>query len=526
VFADARGVPGGSLITADVCIVGAGAAGITIARELRTRRLRVVVLESGGFAPDEVTQRLYAGEVRERPYFALEAERTRTRCFGGSTHRWAGECRPLDSLDFEPREWVPDSGWPFGLAHLLPFYDRAQTVCQLGPFAYAGADWSARGADLIPFHGERVLSRALHYSPPTRFGEVYRDEIGQAGTVVAYLGANVVDLETPTPPDRVKTVRVACLSGSTFRVQARAFVLCAGGVENARLLLMSNSVQPAGLGNAHDQVGRYFMEHLYLDRAATILARGASVGDFYTSGRCWAGRRVRGVLALGPEVQRRERLTNFCAFIVEEEPREALAWCWSLLAALRRRPGRPGALAQLRNAVAFVGTAAAARARAAGSGRRGERRPMRLYALKQAMEQAPNPGSRIVLGQERDQLGCPRVALHWRLTAVDKRSAHRAHEILGEELTRAGAGRFRSSLGREVDPWPSELRGARHHMGTTRMHPDPRRGVVDADCRVHGIANLYVAGSSVFPTSGTANPTLTIVALALRLADHLIRLFG
>jgi len=136
------------------------------------------------------------------------------------------------------------------------------------------------------------------------------------------------------------------------------------------------------------------------------------------------------------------------------------------------------------------------------------------------MEQAPNPASRVVLGHERDRLGCPRVSLAWSLTAIDKHTMHRAHEILDEELRRAAVGRLHSAQGRESDPWPSGLRGARHHMGTTRMHPDPRRGVVDADGRVHGVVNLYVAGSSVFPTSGSANPTLTIVALAIRLAQH------
>lgn len=141
------------------------------------------------------------------------------------------------------------------------------------------------------------------------------------------------------------------------------------------------------------------------------------------------------------------------------------------------------------------------------------------------MEQAPNRESRVVLGHDRDSLGCPRVILRWQLSAIDKHTAHRAHEILGEELRRAGIGRLRSSLGREDDPWPAGLRGARHHMGTTRMHSDPRRGVVDRDGRVHGIANLYVAGSSVFPTSGAANPTLTILALSLRLAEHVKHLF-
>ena len=510
-FVDARTVPDGSLVEADVCIVGAGAAGITIARELRARSLRMVLLESGWFTPDPATQSLYAGEIDGRRYFPLDS--ARTRHFGGTTNEWAGECRPLDALDFEQRDWVRDSGWPFGLAHLLPFYEKAQSLCQLGPFAYTAADWHEEGVRPIAVHGERIRSHAFHYSPPTRFGEVYRDDVARATDITAYLGANAVDLETLTPPAQVSGVRVACLSGSGFRVKARVFILAAGGIENARLLLMANSVQPAGLGNSHDQVGRYFMEHLYLDRAATILARDGSISDFHTSGHWSGGRRVRGILGLSPDLQRRERLTNYCAVLDVEPPRWAGRVWRSLLRALRRGPASAGVLAHLRTDL--IRTAVAARLNIAG------REPsVRRYLVKNVMEQAPNPESRIVLGSDRDQVGCPRVVLRWRLTAIDKRTAHRAHEILEEDLGRAGIGHLRSELGKEGDPWPSTLRGARHHMGTTRMHADPRRGVVDADCRVHGIANLYIAGSSVFPTSGSANPTLTVVALALRLAEY------
>jgi len=510
-FVDARTVPGGSLVEADVCIVGAGAAGITIARELSARSLRMALLESGWFTPDPATQSLYAGAIDGRRYFPLDS--ARTRHFGGTTNEWAGECRPLDALDFEQRDWVPDSGWPFGLAHLLPFYEKAQSICQLGPFAYTAADWHEEGVRPIAVHGERIRSHAFHYSPPTRFGEVYWDDVARATDITAYLGANAVDLETLTPPAQVSGVRVACLSGSGFRVKARVFILAAGGIENARLLLMANSVQPSGLGNSHDQVGRYFMEHLYLDRAAIILARDGSISDFYTSGHWSGGQRVRGILGLSPDLQRRERLTNYCAVLDVEPPRWAGRVWRSLLRALRQGPASAGVLAHLRTDL--IRTAVAARLNIAG------REPsVRRYLVKNVMEQAPNPESRIVLGPDRDQVGCPRVVLRWRLTAIDKRTAHRAHEILEEDLGRAGIGHLRSALGKEGDPWPSTLRGARHHMGTTRMHADPRRGVVDADCRVHGIANLYIAGSSVFPTSGSANPTLTVVALALRLAEH------
>jgi choline dehydrogenase-like flavoprotein len=511
-FVDARTLPDGSLIEVDVCIVGAGAAGITIARELRGGRLRVALLESGWLTPDHVTQSLYSGSAPAQPYFALET--ARTRCFGGTTNEWTGECRPLDALDFEERTWVPESGWPFDFDHLRPCYERAQAVCQLGPFAYAGTDWQAQGVRPLAFNGGRLRATTIHYSPPTRFGETYREEIDGATNIVAYLGANAIDLETPTPPNHVSAARVACLSGSRFRVSARIFILATGGIENARLLLLANAVQPAGLGNGYDQVGRYFMEHLYLDQAAVMLARKGVIGDFYTQGHWADGRRVRGILGLSPEVQQREQLTNYCAVLDEDSLWPRRASVRSLLAVIRKGQVAARAWTHLQATFARIG-------RAAAQLKGGHRDPsVRRYVVKNAMEQAPNPESRIVLSVDKDRLGCPRVALHWRLTALDKRTAHRAHEILGEEVARVGIGSFRSALGLPNDPWPATLRGARHHMGTTRMHPSPRRGVVDANCQVHGIANLYVAGSSVFPTSGSANPTLTIVALALRLAEH------
>jgi choline dehydrogenase-like flavoprotein len=479
---DARVVPNDSLINCDICIVGAGAAGITIAREFLGRSVQVVLLESGWLTPDAKTQSLYTGEVTERPYFDLDV--ARSRYFGGTTNLWTGECRPLDAQDFERRDWVPDSGWPFGLDELLPFYRKAQSVCQLGPYGYTADDWRGHGVRPMAIEGGRIQSYAFQYSPPTRFGDVYREELRQAPNVVTYLGANAVDLETPAPPQRVSAVKVGCLAGTSFRVAARAFVLATGGIENARLLLLSDRVQPAGLGNSHDLVGRYFMEHIYLDAAADIRAPRGAISDFYTSGHWVDGRRVRGILGLTPEVRRREHLTNYCGVIVE--PSACL-------------------LTRLGNIIADVRAKPAPRA----------------YLVKNVMEQAPNPESRVTLGQDRDRLGCRLTALRWRLSSLDKFTAHRAHAILGEELSRSGLGQMRSLMGREVDPWPTTVRGARHHMGTTRMHADSRRGVVDADCRVHGIANLYVAGSSVFPTSGAANPTLTIVALALRLAGHL-----
>ena len=480
---DARAVPHGSEIAVDVCIVGAGAAGITLARALTRPGRSVAVLESGFAAFDPPTQALADGASVGRPYFPLGDPMTRTRQLGGSTTQWSGECRPLEALDFETRPWVPDSGWPFGPDALRPWYERAQAVCELGTFAYASDEWDLHPSPPVP-DPDRVVPLVVQCSPPTRFGETYRAELERSTTTTVHLGANVVEI-VGGPGAGVRHLTAATLSGGRFTVSARAFVLASGGIENARLLLVADRSSPGAFGNAHDLVGRYFMEHLYLDDAATLLVR-PSVERAYAAPIAVGDHTIRLGLRLTAAEQQRREVTGFAAILgARDRPTR-----WR--GRVRRRLER----ARDRGRVTMI--------------------------LKNVMEQAPNRESRVLLGPQRDSLGVPRTLLDWRTTSLDRRSVAHAHRIVDDALRTARLGRVVTSQCADGGPeWPDGLRGGRHHMGTTRMHADPRRGVVDADGRVHGVPNLYVAGSSVFPTSGTANPTLTIVALALRLAAHL-----
>lgn len=474
---DARSVPRDAAIETEVCVVGAGAAGITLARELSGRPFRVLLLESGGLEEDSATQDLYRGTVFGRNYFQLDV--CRTRRFGGSTWCWQGLCRPLDPIDFEVREWVPYSGWPFSAETLRPYYERAQQVLHLERFAYDGADW-ADPEPPLPFVGDAVRSGVFQVAA-SRLGELYREDVDKAPNVDTFLFANLVGIEAEA--GRVTGLRVATLSGNAFTVAARHVVLATGGIENARLLLVSE------LGNQHDLVGRYFMEHPHVVAGAFLPSSAELPLGFYRARR--RGRvQVAGYLATSDAAQRRERLLGSCSFLAQEAP---LPGFEVDLASVVREMDRPRA-------------APAARA---------------VFFMNE-LEQAPNPASRVRLSEDKDALGMPRVRLEWRLSGIDKRSARRAHEILARALGRAGLGRLQIMFSDDDHVWPPELGGGRHHMGTTRMHEDPRQGVVDADGRVHGLANLYVAGSSVFPTGGAANPTLTLVALALRLADHLV----
>jgi choline dehydrogenase-like flavoprotein len=499
VLIDGRDLENGTVVEADVCIVGAGAAGITLARALMDRQMDVCLLESGGLAPDNATRALSRGENGGLPYFPLDANRR--RCFGGTTGLWAGWCRPLDDLDFEARAWVPESGWPFGREELAPYYRRAHAVCALGADDYEPAAWEARlGCARLPLPAECVETRIYRLSA-VRFGRRWRRALARAPGVRVLLHSNLLEIITDRAARAVMALRVGTLRGTRFSVVARDYVLAAGGVENARLLLLSDGARPAGLGNDHDLVGRYFMEHVHFPSGTLRLAdpRPAQVALYRAKGPAVAR------LFLPAAVQARERLLN---------------------ASIALDPGVVGVRGRLARALRAAGEGVRRRVRglAGRDGRLGPCGPRaRGLSLHYTLEQAPNPGSRVTLAAERDALGLRRARLEWRMTALEPETFRRCRHLLDEALRRTAIGWIEADRDERGDVWPPPpLQGRRgHHMGTTRMSPDPRRGVVDAHCRVHGVANLYVAGSSVFPTAGAGTPTLTILALALRLADHI-----
>jgi choline dehydrogenase-like flavoprotein len=522
-FIDARSLADDARIDADLCIIGAGAAGITIARALAGTSIGVCLLESGGLQPDAETQALYGGENVGLPYYDLTA--LRLRFFGGTTNHWSGTCRPLDEVDFEERPWVPFSGWPFDKAHLDPFYARAQAVCELGPYDYRPESWEAPGNARLPLDAERVETAMFQSSPPTRFGLVYRDVLESAPNVDTYLYANAVDLVTDESARGLSRVRAVTLAGNTLDVRAKHFVLATGAIENARLLLAANGVRRAGLGNEEDLVGRFFMEHLAVPSGLLVPAAGDGQLRLYVEHSKRGGDGVEGkaYLALPRQALERERLLNVRAFIDPADGIEALrgtsAGVESVFGLMQSLRGGANAGRHVENIAGDLdGIAMYSYGRLFRPPRR------RAYWLYTHMEHAPHRDSRVSLVGDRDALGMQRVQLDWRIGELERRTFERSAQIMAEELGRAGVGRVQL-LATDVETgWPTAyrgLRGAWHQMGTTRMDRDPRRGVVDEHCRVHGVANLSVAGSSVFPTSGYTNPTLTLVALALRMADRL-----
>jgi choline dehydrogenase-like flavoprotein len=498
---DARTLPAGSLIEGDLCIIGAGAAGISMALEWMSAGRKVILLEGGGFDVEMQMQALYRGESLDRPYYPLQS--ATLHYFGGTTGHWAGFCSPFDPIDFEKRDWVPHSGWPFDRQHLDPFYARANKVLELGPYEYDAAYWEKQDAAArrLPLDGKTFFPKMWQFSPPTRMGNVYRDPILKASNVHLYTYARVVEIVPNESVTAIDGLRTKTIDGKEHRVRARHYVLACGAIHNARLLLASNTRAKRGVGNDHDLVGRYFMEHFEIIAAQVSFETPPPLKLYSIPGEGRA--RARAELALTGDAQRQRRILNGTASF------------------------RPGALTgREQSRFASFSADAEANVKERQAIRFGSSRPMeaQVFQMFTRQEQAPNPESRIELGAEKDELGMPRANLRWKFTPLDKRSIRTYYELLGQEMGRAGLGRVQMMdwlLDGDDNAWPNILSGGWHHMGTARMHEDPKQGVVDANCKVHGLANLSVAGGAVYPTGGAVNPTLTVVAVALRLSDHL-----
>jgi choline dehydrogenase-like flavoprotein len=514
VLVDFRTYDSAGDIDCDICIIGAGAAGITLARSLIDSGIRVCLLESGGleFSPD--IQSLYEGEAA-----GLENASPigcRLHYFGGSTNHWKGWCAPLKDIDFEPRSWIPHSGWPIRRADLDPYYEKARDICQIGSLGFKASDFLDDEYHFPPFSPDKADIRFFRFSPPTRFGQVYRERLSKAENVTVFLYANTVLLETNEAATAMRRVRLQTLEGKSGAVGARIFVLACGGMENARLLLLSNKTERDGLGNSSGLVGRYFMQHIE-GNVANILATdpGAFAESFKTF-------KKQGVPTI-PEVstsrraQEKHGILN-SSFTIKKEYHhgagyESLRDIWHNI----KQGSWPSDFSdKLWNVLTDL-----------GSVEKGiSKEDISTYLYVRA-EQQPNRDSQISLSNKLDKLGLPEIKVNWQLTEFDKYSIREAVYRVAEEFGRLNLGRvrLRDWVMREDNEWPQPLWGGCHHMGTTRMSDDAKMGVVDSNCRMHTVSNLYIAGSSVFPTGGNVTPTFTIVALALRLADHLKQQF-
>lgn len=521
---DGRSLEDETVIDADLCIVGSGPAGIALAGALGVLGIRIAMIESGGLDREPSRDALGAGTSVGIPYPRLE--RTHVRGFGGTSLHWGfaddphggWNARPLEAIDFEARSELPFSGWPIGRDDLEPFYRAAQDVCRLGPFAYEPEDWN-EAPESIRKPAPEGLTWHLFQSGQHSFAG-HLDEFRSSDNVTVFHHLTATELITGDDARRVVEVAATQRRGGHVRISARRFVLATGGIENPRLLLLSDRVRPNGLGNDHDLVGRFFMERLTGPAGVVIPTdRGRAMFESlarsypFESALAWA------TMSLGPEVLRREGLRNATFWFWGTSAALASDGVYGLLTLARARDLQPrprGLLGYARNAASEplqIGRAIASRIVRSRDGR------AEVFRIEAQAEQAPNPESRVTLSSRRDEHGRRLPRLAWLPSDGDQASIRRSIDLLDESLQGAGLGRIRQKIG---DRTPGVvLYGLEHHVGTTRMSDDPKTGVVDSNCRVHGVENLFIAGSSVFPTEGFANPTFTIAALALRLAEHL-----
>ncbi|WP_423147977.1 GMC oxidoreductase [Rubrolithibacter danxiaensis] len=506
---DARTLENNSVIEGDICIVGAGAAGISMALQWINTPYKVILLEGGGFEVETEIQDLYRGKTEGQRYYPLQS--ARLHYFGGTTGHWAGFCSTYDPIDFKKRAWVPKSGWPIKREDLDPFYPRAHKLVELGPYEYDLEYWQQKNEGLIPlpFDKDVIWNKIWQFSPPTRFGTKYREAIVKAKNIHLYTYANVNNIKTTDSVSEVEEVHIKNLAGKEHRVKAKHFVLACCSIQNARLLLASNKQAPKGLGNDYDNVGRHFMEHLEVYSGDLFLTAPQSLKlymwEFFTT-------KARAELAVTEKKQEELQILNGTASLMPYMGKE-----------------QPAFIDTFSDSAQVSVEQWKEREKNYKEGKMPERPPgtYKQFTLFTRMEQSPNPLSRVTLDKETDALGMPRVLLNWNLTSLEKRSIRKLYELIGQQCGLSGIGRVRVMdwLQDENDSnWPSILGGGWHHMGTTRMHHDPKEGVVDANCKVHGISNLHIAGSSCYTTGGTANPTLTLIALTLRLSDHIMKL--
>jgi choline dehydrogenase-like flavoprotein len=515
---DARRDPPRTVVRCDVCIVGAGPAGIALARELDDGQREICVIESGGVSLEAASQSLLAAARGSDDYPPLQA--TRVAALGGSTQVWAGWCRPLDVIDFERRAGMPSSGWPISRADLNPFYVQAHDALRLGPFEYGPAEHErSSGCRALGLAGDE-LQPVLFRKSDVNFGREHVAALRRSQRITAWLHSTALRVRYSPDGRRVQSIEVGVTGRrNTFEVAPRVAVLAAGGIENARLLLLSEDSDRRGPVNVHGVVGRYFTEHCHVDGGRFEPREGSSPAFCFPRVAQEGVHVARGAYAPSPEAMQRHTLLN-CGIsfrpAYESDPAFDHSSVRSLLKAwdMCRRRAVPYRVARELAHAARSPHKALRALRSRLRGRYGGRNEWRLRSL---VECSGDPDNRVELGDDKDSFGRPLARIRWRIRDLERRSTRQAHALFAAAVQQAGLGRVTLADG----DWGARMEPALHHLGTTRMHDDPARGVVDRNAGVHGIDNLYVAGGSVFTTGGFANPTLTILALAFRLAGHL-----
>jgi choline dehydrogenase-like flavoprotein len=519
---DGRGIQHGAAVGADICIVGSGPAGMTLALRLAALgKSRILLIESGGVSASQEVQNLARGIVKGAPYFPLEE--TRIRRLGGSSWSWGGVVCPLDEHDFETRTWVPHSGWPIPYSAIGNYYPDAAALL-IGDLAGETFPLSSTAPP-----GTAVVPARIWFTTPKRFERAHGAELAHSKRIAVYTNTTVLALQPSPDRNRIVSAEVGCLTGTRWRVSAQVFVLACGGIENARVLMLTNCRYRTSIGDQNRQLGQFFMEHPRLTDRLWVRSHFRPLEQIVTG---FSGKQPFGRVQLTEREQRDHHLLNYYAnlsFGYTGQTGNAWNSVRRVLLAMRKpwsdspffqdAGGGPTGIhwTDLRQIIRHPVNAAVS---LFGSGLK-PRSLRRFIAITSSLEQAPDPANRVVLSEQRvDSFGLPEVEVHWTLGEAERRTYEHGLQRVLDHLDAFVPGIKTGRL--ERASWSDDVLGTWHHVGTTRMGDRATDGVVDTNLKVHGTANLYMAGSSVFPTSGAAAPTLTIAALSLRLAHHLM----
>jgi choline dehydrogenase-like flavoprotein len=512
----------GDTLTADICIVGAGVAGLSIAAEFLGTGCKILLLESGGKKDEAATQRLYQSDVMRLPHDGVH--NGRFRVYGGSSTRWGAQLMTLEPLDFSARSYIGQSGWPIDYETVAPHYDRAQNILRVNDLSYEEDLWQELGIEPLPF--ERSILRYRFSKWPAfkhrNLAKTVGPQVETATNIDVLLHANLVEIVPDPGGSTVESLNIKSLHGRSAMVHARTIIICTGAIEVARILLASNSVIREGVGNQSGIVGRYFQDHISIrvarlnpaDRQRfTQTFDPAFHGDTMHSCK----------LAMTSTAQAQHRTLNIMGHVVFGFTEES--GLYELRKVLRAVQSKKNPIPSPLGAWRIMRYSSDIFRMAFGQYLARRRLSPKLAKCHLALEceQAPSADSRVMLSSEKDALGMPKTVLDWRLSDLEKHSIQVYTNLFRQEWERLemGDAEWNQVIDQPGDGWIDECTDTYHHAGTTRMSHDPRSGVVDGNLKVHGLDNLYIASTSVFPSSGCGNPTLTMMALCMRLADRL-----
>ncbi|MFK5893267.1 MAG: GMC family oxidoreductase [Pseudomonadota bacterium] len=518
---DVNKLDSNATITSDICIMGGGVAGIVLANELKKHNKSIVIIESGDEVLNPETQSLYSGDVINDIY--PNPEYSRLRMLGGSSNHWENNTSPLDKMDFEKREWVDNSGWPIQLSDLEDYYLKAGVYCGTKNDGYQTQTWAARLNHEVLGSKRNILETGIAKvsTPPVRFFTEYGKALSEAENVKIYKNSNIVDIDYNSSSEKIEKVYFETSPGKRHTVDSKIFIMCFGGLENARMLLHFNQKNSNKIGNYYDNVGRYFMDHPVV-RAGQLFPNDIERFSLY-QGNDLETRVVLGYFKLSESTLKKNKLNNIRVPLVANTNyimSDGISSSHILGDALSAGELPDDFSSHITNILKDIDMIAEGVSRKKFDTKLFDKADeIYGYQLPIMLEQTPDRNNRIILGEKNDIYGIKKIVIDWKLKEADKANLWKSLEIIAQEFGAESLGRIRMLKERSIRIWRDQLGFGHHHMGTTRMSSDYKKGVVDKKHLVYSTKNLFIAGSSVFPTGGHVPPTLTIVAMSIRLAD-------